>query len=460
MASSSLNQGAGDIIKHDERKDDNNSIEGFESTENENNEQGDGAIVWQEDEVEDEEARLELGLVGKIWTKRRINSNAFMETMKNVWQPKHGVDISSIGENAFVFQFHHWKDKQRVIEEQPWHFDKHALILEDIVGHIKPSDMTLCDLPMWIRVYNLPFKGRLNTANVEAIGNKVGTFIKMDSSGSMGIDKSIRLRVKVDVRKPLLRKIKVKMRGGVEEFFDVKYEKPPLFCFWCGKIGHGVKDCDLCRDEDDATMPYGGWMKASPWKRSTTDEWRGDSGKMQCARALFVTKPRTNSENVIKEQVSGVLKQLKSCALQEDVVSKNHAELQGDQSCGRAEESEGEGGRKNVVEGVPTAACKEIEKSNRNEQTMKEILEGMEKRKKGWKRANREPGGKDRSDAAHVGTRRKIREGEDVGGVCFPEGKDETNKRRLLEWSEIDYMLEDDTVENVAGPTKWALGGQ
>ena len=32
---------------------------------------------------EDKDARVELGLVGKIWTKRIINMNAFMSTMKN-----------------------------------------------------------------------------------------------------------------------------------------------------------------------------------------------------------------------------------------------------------------------------------------------------------------------------------------------------------------------------------------
>lgn len=85
---------------------------------------------------------------------------------------------------------------------------------------------------MWIRVYNLPFKGRLNTNIDEAIGNKIGDFIKMDSSGLMRIDKSVRIRVKFDVRKPLMKRVKIKRRGGVEEIFDVKYERPPCSIIW------------------------------------------------------------------------------------------------------------------------------------------------------------------------------------------------------------------------------------
>ena len=98
-----------------------------------------------------------------------------------------------------MLQFHHWRDKQRVVETQPWYFYKHVILFGDIQDNVKPSDMQSFELPTWVRIYNLPFKGRLNTKNVEAIGKKIGTFIKVDSSGSLGIDKSIRLRNGVDV---------------------------------------------------------------------------------------------------------------------------------------------------------------------------------------------------------------------------------------------------------------------
>lgn len=89
---------------------------------------------------------------------------------------------------------------------------------------------------MWVRVYNLPFNSQLNILNVKKVGNKIGTFLKMDSSGSTSIDKSIRPKVLIDVRKPLTKKVKQKMRGAMEDYYEVKYEKLPLFCFSCGKL--------------------------------------------------------------------------------------------------------------------------------------------------------------------------------------------------------------------------------
>lgn len=122
--------------------------------------------------------------------------------MKRIWNPKHGCEANCIGDKTFYFQFHHWKDKSFVMEAQPWHFDHHILILDDVRGNCKPSDIALFEVPFWVRVYDLPFKGRTNEQNARAIGNKIGTFLEMDKSDVIGINKSLRIRVKIDVSKP------------------------------------------------------------------------------------------------------------------------------------------------------------------------------------------------------------------------------------------------------------------
>uniref|UniRef100_A0A803L8S1 Endonuclease/exonuclease/phosphatase domain-containing protein n=1 Tax=Chenopodium quinoa TaxID=63459 RepID=A0A803L8S1_CHEQI len=59
-------------------------------------------IEWEDNGEDDEEARIELALVGRIWTNRSVNVNAFISTMKEVWKPKHGVEISNIGKNIEI----------------------------------------------------------------------------------------------------------------------------------------------------------------------------------------------------------------------------------------------------------------------------------------------------------------------------------------------------------------------
>ncbi|CAN0847808.1 hypothetical protein LINGRAHAP2_LOCUS5186 [Linum grandiflorum] len=52
----------------------------------------------------------------------------------------------------------------------------------------------------------------------------------------------MRLRVKLDVRKSLLREKEVK-KPGSSIMVTFKYEKLPIFCFLCGRIGHIDRAC-------------------------------------------------------------------------------------------------------------------------------------------------------------------------------------------------------------------------
>lgn len=41
---------------------------------------------------------------------------------------------------------------------------------------------------------------------------------------------------------------------------------PLYFVSFCGKVGHGTKDCDEKEEEGEQDIKYGGWLKTCPWK--------------------------------------------------------------------------------------------------------------------------------------------------------------------------------------------------
>ena len=55
----------------------------------------------------------------------------------------------------------------------------------------------------------------------------------------------LRIRVRIDVKKPLKAKMKIKLAGSEWGWIEFKYERLPLFCFVCGKIGHSERFCEL-----------------------------------------------------------------------------------------------------------------------------------------------------------------------------------------------------------------------
>ncbi|KAH9786019.1 reverse transcriptase domain-containing protein [Citrus sinensis] len=79
----------------------------------------------------------------------------------------------------------------------------------------------------------------------------------------------MRIRVSLDVRKPLKRRMKLKKIGSEWIWIDFKYERLHVFCFICGLLGHTEKQCPSLYDchASTITKPYGQWMKA-PTRRN------------------------------------------------------------------------------------------------------------------------------------------------------------------------------------------------
>lgn len=67
----------------------------------------DDICEWVDDGDNEEEERIALRLVGKLWSDRILNPTAFMATIKNVWVTQNGVDVKMIGKNLYQFQFYY-----------------------------------------------------------------------------------------------------------------------------------------------------------------------------------------------------------------------------------------------------------------------------------------------------------------------------------------------------------------
>lgn len=124
--------------------------------------------------------------------------------------------------------------------------------------------MALNVAEFWVQIYNLP-AGYVSEKVIESVGNYIGVYIKPDKACFDGSWKQfVRVRVAIDISKPLKRRLKLKKEGGEWLGIDFKYERLPTFCFLCGLIGHAEKFCpklfDIC--SEDVERPYGAWLRA------------------------------------------------------------------------------------------------------------------------------------------------------------------------------------------------------
>ncbi|GAV57908.1 DUF4283 domain-containing protein [Cephalotus follicularis] len=95
-------------------------------------------------------------LIGYPMTKKSFNKEVFKKTLRMLWKPVHGFKINDLDENLFSFVFREGDDRDRVLDGNPWLFDKHVVIVNKVEHEISPSDINLYE-GAWTMVLDLPF---------------------------------------------------------------------------------------------------------------------------------------------------------------------------------------------------------------------------------------------------------------------------------------------------------------
>jgi hypothetical protein len=123
-------------------------------------------------------------------------------------------------------------------EGGPWNFRGNPVLIEEYDGFTKPSEIELYFIDIWIQIHDLPIGF---APMIKSLASKVGKFLFSEGISNDFEGNFYRVRVKLDVRKPLKSFVTL-VKAGKREFFLVKYEKLPNWCQVCGHLGHEFKD--------------------------------------------------------------------------------------------------------------------------------------------------------------------------------------------------------------------------
>jgi hypothetical protein len=204
--------------------------------------------------------------VGKILADRVIPKDSYKGPLSRVWREEGNISFTSLGENLFIVEFDNEWDKARVLEGRPWLFDGFLVSIVDFDGTTPLSKMNFDKAAFWIRMYNLPL-----ACMGKEIGHKIGSLVghveEVDvSEGEAGWGEFLRVRVMVDVSKPLARGQMLHLKEQ-SLWIAFKYEQLPRFCFHCGVIRHGKGGCSSVQNRtnpgNETDYPYGQWLRVS-----------------------------------------------------------------------------------------------------------------------------------------------------------------------------------------------------
>jgi 14-3-3 protein epsilon len=228
--------------------------------------------------------RQQFLLIGRFLTNRPIRVKTMINKMGDIWQPGKGMDIEEVYPGLFIFKFYHQLDVQHILKQGPWSFDNHTLVLNTISDDEDPREVPLFNVPFWIQVHNLP-GGYMSQKTGKSIRDYIGEFLEYDDKNdSLSWRKYMRIRVLIDVRKPLKRQKKIKKQGADSRMVQFKYERLGTFCYVCGILGHSDSKCPKLFEatDNDIGREWGPELRADMGRnRGSESRWLRQSGDQE-----------------------------------------------------------------------------------------------------------------------------------------------------------------------------------
>lgn len=157
--------------------------------------------------------------------------------------PFEGVECKELGENRFLFTFLQGSRKRRALEDGPWMFGKDPVVMAEFDGQKTIDEIEFSSIPIWVRITKMPL-GFMNKPAGEAIGAMIGDVLDVDvDADGMAIGEFLRVKIRLDIRKPLMRGVTLDLRGATEKmkWCPLVYEYLPNFCYTCG-LHYNTKD--------------------------------------------------------------------------------------------------------------------------------------------------------------------------------------------------------------------------
>ncbi|MBA0707726.1 hypothetical protein Golax_019747 [Gossypium laxum] len=262
----------------------------------------------------------EAWVMGKIMSGEKVNREAMYRVLKSLWFTKEEGNFVALNDGVILVKFGNIDDRTRILNLTPWLFDQCLFAMLPFVDVFNI-------MPLWIGIYNIPMEQMDRQVAID-VGKAIGEVVAIDwRDRDQGWTDDIRIRVRIDVLKPLRRVFHLVGSKGSKTICTIKYERLPAFCYICGLIGHTTQKCN--REEEhlvtgNISFQYGSWPRVQlGGTTQTRGNWRNGieilEKKINLSEETKDAKERSGEENDItllkeKEKAKAGEEESESCS--------------------------------------------------------------------------------------------------------------------------------------------------
>ena len=106
----------------------------------------------------DDDSKEKFSIAAKFLTKRAINMEVIAKTFNPLWRAKNGFKNQSFGDHKILYTFDNREDVERILEGEPWTFDKHLVAMSRYDNESSLQDLRFEKTKLWVQMHGIPMK--------------------------------------------------------------------------------------------------------------------------------------------------------------------------------------------------------------------------------------------------------------------------------------------------------------
>lgn len=228
-------------------------------------------FYYQESYVQVSIKTCQNSVIGKFLSNKIISLQQIQNSLNGIWGKPVGFKIVELEGKTYQFIMDKAEDTQRILKGNPWIVRNIWLVVHPWDRKTLPKELDFTNVPLWIQLWGLPMHCR-SAEMGKAIGDQVG--VVQDSAAYEMPDKAnfVKIKVLFNINNPIRAGMYIGNKVDGINWIDFRYENLPMFCFYCGLVGHNEENCSQKREEDpdntrEGTNPRGAWLRSNNYGR-------------------------------------------------------------------------------------------------------------------------------------------------------------------------------------------------